>query len=184
MGDMALPNINYEQEYLQLKKEVSEGLQVEEEGLTDYLRIKLKQAAPHLETTTKPHYNDPDKGGVAQKNTAEASMQSPDTTLLLKKTGFNFKNYNKPFYVQEEQKGIEANFTVGMEKKLDGDKKDLLLQKDASDTTNVDYARVKDDNFLTDVTTPSGGFVEKRRKIEKRDKKRHRRRRRRYRKRR
>lgn len=56
MGDIALPNINYEnewqkqnsnktfqQELEQLKQEVyHEGLQVEEEGLTDIIRKKTK----------------------------------------------------------------------------------------------------------------------------------------------
>lgn len=57
MGDIAMPNTNYETEYEKkrkistqqelekLKKEVYvEGLQVEEEGLTDVLRKKIKQA--------------------------------------------------------------------------------------------------------------------------------------------
>lgn len=58
MGDIALPDANYEAEMSQkrnksaqqeelekLKKEVYlDGLQVEEEGLTDILRKKIKQA--------------------------------------------------------------------------------------------------------------------------------------------
>jgi tolkin protein len=57
MGDIALPDVKYESEYdlkrskstqqelEKLKKEVYlEGLQVEEEGLTDVLRKKIKQA--------------------------------------------------------------------------------------------------------------------------------------------
>lgn len=57
MGDIALPNINYEaqwqsqklnksfqQEIEKIKQEVyNEGLQVEEEGLTDIIRKKTKQ---------------------------------------------------------------------------------------------------------------------------------------------
>lgn len=60
MGDIALPNINYEnewqrqrlnktfqQELEQLKQEVyHEGLQVEEEGLTDIIRKKTKMPDP------------------------------------------------------------------------------------------------------------------------------------------
>jgi len=59
MGDIAVPNVNYESEWQwknnkttsqleleKLKKEVYlEGLQVEEEGLTDALRKKIKQAS-------------------------------------------------------------------------------------------------------------------------------------------
>lgn len=60
MGDIALPNINYDnewqqqrmnktfqQELEQLKQEVyHEGLQVEEEGLTDIIRKKTKLPDP------------------------------------------------------------------------------------------------------------------------------------------
>lgn len=63
MGDIALPNINYEmewqtqklnktfqQELERMKQEVyHEGLQVEEEGLTDIIRKKTK--LPHIDTT-------------------------------------------------------------------------------------------------------------------------------------
>jgi tolkin len=65
MGDIALPNINYENEWQQklnksfqqelerLKQEVyHEGLQVEEEGLTDIVRKKTKQPNVILEPTT------------------------------------------------------------------------------------------------------------------------------------
>lgn len=61
MGDIALPDVNYESEWSlknnksaqqeeieKLKKEVyQDGLQVEEEGLTDILRKKIKQAPNH-----------------------------------------------------------------------------------------------------------------------------------------
>ncbi|XP_053687223.1 tolloid-like protein 1 [Sabethes cyaneus] len=62
LGDIALPNINYEsewqkqrlnktiqQELEKLKQEVyHEGLQVEEEGLTDIIRKKTKQVTPDI----------------------------------------------------------------------------------------------------------------------------------------
>lgn len=53
MGDIALPDVNYESEWQwknkkttqqELEKWKKEGLQVEEEGLTDILRKKIKQA--------------------------------------------------------------------------------------------------------------------------------------------
>ncbi|XP_055621202.1 tolloid-like protein 1 [Toxorhynchites rutilus septentrionalis] len=64
LGDIALPNLNYEtewqkqrlnksfqQELEKLKQEVyHEGLQVEEEGLTDIVRKKTKQVTPELAT--------------------------------------------------------------------------------------------------------------------------------------
>lgn len=67
MGDIALPNINYEnewqrqrsnktfqQELEQLKQEVyHEGLQVEEEGLTDIIRKKTK--LPDSDASTQEH---------------------------------------------------------------------------------------------------------------------------------
>lgn len=66
MGDIALPDANYDTEYdikrknstqqelEKLKKEVYlEGLQVEEEGLTDVLRKKIKQAVNVEEQDSK-----------------------------------------------------------------------------------------------------------------------------------
>lgn len=71
MGDIALPNINYEtqwqqqksnktfqQELEQLKQEVHyEGLQVEEEGLTDIIRKKTK-LPPESTNPNEPSKND------------------------------------------------------------------------------------------------------------------------------
>lgn len=72
MGDIAVSNINYEsewqtqklnktfqQELERMKQEVyHEGLQVEEEGLTDIIRKKTK--LPHMDTTGlhEPSKND------------------------------------------------------------------------------------------------------------------------------
>ncbi|KXJ70126.1 hypothetical protein RP20_CCG024722 [Aedes albopictus] len=67
MGDIALPNVDYEtewqkqrlnktfqQELEKLKQEVyHEGLQVEEEGLTDIIRKKTKQLSPDLNQPSK-----------------------------------------------------------------------------------------------------------------------------------
>lgn len=67
MGDIALPDVNYESEWSlkniksaqqeeieKLKKEVyQDGLQVEEEGLTDILRKKIKQEAPNHDDSLK-----------------------------------------------------------------------------------------------------------------------------------
>lgn len=73
MGDIALPNINYEtewqsqklnktfqQELLKLKQEVyHEGLQVEEEGLTDIIRKKTKQTPINSDENLSKNLNDP-----------------------------------------------------------------------------------------------------------------------------
>lgn len=59
MGDIALPNINYDRELNQdkthkqdevekTKQELLEGLQIEEEGLTAYIRKKTKQPSPFV----------------------------------------------------------------------------------------------------------------------------------------
>lgn len=67
MGDIALPNINYDRELSlqkphtqeeveKYKQEVLEGLQIEEEGLTAFIRKKSKQASIF---TTQRIYNDP-----------------------------------------------------------------------------------------------------------------------------
>lgn len=71
MGDIALPNINYDhqwqqqklnktfqQELEQLKQEVyHEGLQVEEEGLTDIIRKKTKLPPDTSPISDKNHNN-------------------------------------------------------------------------------------------------------------------------------
>ncbi|XP_055525021.1 tolloid-like protein 1 [Wyeomyia smithii] len=73
LGDIALPNINYEsewqkqrlnktiqQELEKLKQEVyHEGLQVEEEGLTDIIRKKTKQLTPDVNSGAS--FNAPNK---------------------------------------------------------------------------------------------------------------------------
>jgi hypothetical protein len=76
VGDIAIPNIKYDtresgklnktlqQEVEQLKQEVLlEGLQVEEEGLTDVLRKRTKQPIPESEQKARTNsYNDPTFG--------------------------------------------------------------------------------------------------------------------------
>lgn len=67
LGDIAIPNSEYinkysikdevlQEEVEQYKKEVLEGLQIEEEGLTDFVRKKTKQPSSIL---TSRSYNDP-----------------------------------------------------------------------------------------------------------------------------
>lgn len=76
MGDIAIPNVNYDQawdaarlnkslqqEVERLKQEVLlEGLQVEEEGLTDIIRKRTKQPPPETDDTKSNSYNDPSFG--------------------------------------------------------------------------------------------------------------------------
>lgn len=82
MGDIALPNVNYEnewkyqinktmqQELEKLKQEVyNEGLQVEEEGLTEIVRKKTKQ--PDSEPQQQNH-----KSTHIDKNLNEAIIVS------------------------------------------------------------------------------------------------------------
>lgn len=86
MGDIAVTNINYEnewqtqklnktfqQELERMKQEVyHEGLQVEEEGLTDIIRKKTK--LPHIET---PDLNE------ASKNDASLLVSIATTTAFI-----------------------------------------------------------------------------------------------------
>lgn len=85
MGDIALPNVNYEnewkyqinktmqQELEKLKQEVyNEGLQVEEEGLTEIVRKKTKQ--PDNEPQQQQHQNH--KYSHIDKNLNEAIIVS------------------------------------------------------------------------------------------------------------
>lgn len=67
LGDIALPDIsyskrtkeeaNFQAEVEKYKQEVLEGLQIEEEGLTDFIRKKTKQ--PSEPRVTSRSYNDP-----------------------------------------------------------------------------------------------------------------------------
>lgn len=70
MGDIALPDVSYQTEYElkrnkttqqeleKLKKEVyMDGLQVEEEGLTDVLRKKIKQASTIVDNLERNIHN-------------------------------------------------------------------------------------------------------------------------------
>lgn len=76
MGDIALPNVNYEadkekqipslpninfqQDLERLKQEVyNEGLQVEEEGMTDIIRKKTKLPNSNSENLNHRNRNDP-----------------------------------------------------------------------------------------------------------------------------
>lgn len=88
MGDIALPNVNYEnewkfqinktmqQELERLKQEVyNEGLQVEEEGLTEIVRKKTKH--PDNENHhTHSHHNHQHKNTPIDKNLNEAIIVS------------------------------------------------------------------------------------------------------------
>lgn len=94
MGDIALPNINYEtewqsqklnktyqQELEQLKREVyHEGLQVEEEGLTDIIRRKTKLPDPE-ESSIANSKNDATIDASVDSNVHYAK-QAPDYTSI------------------------------------------------------------------------------------------------------
>lgn len=86
MGDIAMPNINYDhqwqqqklnktfqQELEQLKQEVyHEGLQVEEEGLTDIIRKKTK-----LPPDTNPISSNNNNNNEPSKNDAILVVRNP-----------------------------------------------------------------------------------------------------------
>ncbi|GLV41047.1 tolkin [Carabus blaptoides fortunei] len=87
MGDIALPNVEYERELLKeesnlqrevekYKQEVLEGLQIEEEGLTEYIRTKAKQPSIFV---TQRNYNDPiDNDGVIDETGKKNQMLNSD----------------------------------------------------------------------------------------------------------
>lgn len=97
MGDIALPNVNYEsqwqtqklnksfqQELERMKQEVyHEGLQVEEEGLTDIIRKKTKLFTDY----DGGHGEDGTKYG---KTTADNERHKNDPALLVRKYALQF----------------------------------------------------------------------------------------------
>lgn len=94
-GDIAIPN---QEEIENYRKELLEGLQVEEEGLTDYIRKKSKQDP----TLDSPSFNDP------ADNTA--LFKSGKTGQDLKSTSFtrisNQTNFWKSKQIQNPKKNV------------------------------------------------------------------------------
>lgn len=105
MGDIALPNVNYEsqwqtqklnksfqQELERMKQEVyHEGLQVEEEGLTDIIRKKTKLFTNY----DGDHGEDASKYGKA---TADNERHKNDPALLVRKICLQFCGMGKAVY--------------------------------------------------------------------------------------
>lgn len=90
LGDIAMSDVEQQQwsqqsnksatqqeEIEKLKKEVYlDGLQVEEEGLTDMLRKKIKQATNHDDSLKSHSRNDNNRNNNSEKNLNEALIVS------------------------------------------------------------------------------------------------------------
>lgn len=115
MGDIALPNIDYERELSydksklqdeveKYKQEVLEGLQIEEEGLTAYIRKKTKQSSTLV---TQRNYNDP----IDNDATAEEIIkknQKINTQINTRVTKDNDGNGTVTGKGEEQKKIIET----------------------------------------------------------------------------
>lgn len=83
MGDIALPNIDYDRELAyeqpkqeeveKYKQEVLEGLQIEEEGLTAFIRKKTKQPSTLFTISNDPIDND--------ATISEDAMETPKSNI-------------------------------------------------------------------------------------------------------
>lgn len=116
LGDIALPNIEYEQEMLyeksslqseveKYKQEVLEGLQIEEEGLTQYIRKKMKQ--PSIFVTQRTH-NDP-TDHVSVIDESEKKNQ---------RLNINSNKYKLQKQLQQNQEGANTNYTDDVQERL------------------------------------------------------------------
>lgn len=100
MGDIAIPTLSnkpkqkdpVQEEVEKYKQEVLEGLQIEEEGLTDLVRKKTKQSfvLPTSRSYNDPFDNIPTIGSTDQKNTQ--ILKQIDLAKRNLKTG-NIDNY-------------------------------------------------------------------------------------------
>lgn len=101
LGDIAIPDDDYirkdakkhqilQEEVEQYKQEVLEGLQIEEEGLTDLIRKKTKQPSPLV---TPRSYNDPIDNPIIDSSLKNGQilqtgyLHTPDNVNLLKTNG-------------------------------------------------------------------------------------------------
>lgn len=136
MGDIALPNINYERELNfeksklqdeveQYKQEVLEGLQIEEEGLTAFIRKKTKQSST---LAAQRNYNDP-----VDINT--------DTEETLKK---NQKiNIKSNIYKTEEAKNENVTKKNDFKKKSITERQNIEIKDDVEVAMLIETTTVK-----------------------------------------
>ncbi|CAH0558861.1 unnamed protein product [Brassicogethes aeneus] len=100
MGDIALPDIQYtkpkqslqQEEVEKYKQEVLEGLQIEEEGMSDYLRKKTKQ--PSIVASSPRSLNDPVEGLLNVKPLGKVVNFKHQHQLQTMKTGPNNDSVN------------------------------------------------------------------------------------------
>lgn len=159
-----MPNVDYERELLKeesnlqrevekYKQEVLEGLQIEEEGLTEYIRTKTKQPSIFV---TQRNYNDPiDNDGVIDETSKKNQMLNSDL--------------NK-YKVHEQQ-----------DKRIRDDVQERLVKTQSNNREIYETARHELDSNEAEITTQSVKFRHSRRSSEysknkkRAEKKRHRR---------
>lgn len=176
MGDIALPNVDYEtewqkqrlnktfqQELEKLKQEVyHEGLQVEEEGLTDIIRKKTKQLSPDLNQPSKSlneatvyisgsqavdhkslnqiSHNDRDNAIIDSYSNGESQIKATiidnnDNIILRNTTGTDIHQVGP-------QEGNSASTSNGSDSSTITKKK---KNTKAADVRNIDHNRIQSD---------------------------------------
>ncbi|XP_055677103.1 tolloid-like protein 1 isoform X1 [Lutzomyia longipalpis] len=174
MGDIALPNINYENEWQaqrlnksfqeeleKLKQEVyHEGLQVEEEGLTDIIRKKTKQAL--VETLTEAPMTDP------KTNDVLGHRIDTVTGTKLKENPFQAPN---PEIHPDNQSAIDATIiqtnhsgpldvlAVVSGPIVEGE--ELVKKSDGNVTRHAEYDKIQSNS--KDIVNHSGEHIQQRR---------------------
>lgn len=165
MGDIALPNINYEtewqsqklnktfqQELLKLKQEVyHEGLQVEEEGLTDIIRKKTKQTPINSEENVSKNLNDP-------------ILKITDETILnerpLKEVPFQFNIPLTPLAVEDDF-DVNVNATIIDNREINNStvkSQDDEIKQNKTETRHRNFGKIQSNS--KDIVTNSGDNIQ------------------------
>ncbi|EAT34525.1 AAEL013239-PA [Aedes aegypti] len=185
LGDIALPNVDYEtewqkqrlnktfqQELEKLKQEVyHEGLQVEEEGLTDIIRKKTKQLSPDLNVgTNQPSknlneatvyvsssqpvdhkslnqisHNDHDNAIIDSYSNGESQIKA---TIIDNNDNIILRNTSSATH-QVGPQGGKSDATTSTSIGSDSDSSSTIIKKKknvkAADVRNIDHNRIQSD---------------------------------------
>lgn len=185
LGDIALPNVDYEtewqkqrlnktfqQELEKLKQEVyHEGLQVEEEGLTDIIRKKTKQLSPDLNVgTNQPSknlneatvyvsssqpvdhkslnqisHNDQDNAIIDSYSNGESQIKA---TIIDNNDNIILRNTSSANH-QVGPQGGKSDATTSTSIGSDSDSSSTIIKKKknvkAADVRNIDHNRIQSD---------------------------------------
>lgn len=145
LGDIALPNIEYEKELQyekvslqreieKYKQEVLEGLQIEEEGLNQYIRKKIKQPSIFV---TQRTYNDPiDNAGVIDEANKKSQRLKQYKLQKLDNNNNNKTKNNASNYTDDVQERLIKTQSNSREI-YEGVKHNIMNETETTTTTTV-----------------------------------------------